>query len=245
MPAKNDEPTLEKINDSVQQVVQTASVSAPVRKYRAVLFQAALIVITGAFAALSFFVIATPTLAIDLQITKAIQQINSPALAVLMNVVSWPGFSPQSLIITAALILLIYFLGLKWEGLMALFAVVLSTGINVLVKDLVHRPRPTSSLVKVAAVLSSFSFPSGHVMFYVTFFGFIIFLVFSLMKTSLTRNFLLVIFGILIFFIGVSRIYLGEHWASDVLGAYLLASLILVAVIQIYRWGKTRFFLHR
>ena len=172
MPAKNAEPPLEKINDSVQQIVRTASASAPVRRYRTVLFQAALIVITGAFAALSFFVITTPSSAIDLQITRAIQQINSPVLAVLMDMVSWPGFSPQSLIITALLILAIYFLGLKWESLMALFAVVLSTGINVLVKDLIHRPRPASSLVKVSAVLSSYSFPSGHVMFYVTFFGF-------------------------------------------------------------------------
>ena len=55
----------------------------------------------------------------------------------------------------------------------------------------------------------------------------------------------MVLFGGLVVLIGASRIYLGQHWASDVLGAYLLGSLTLVAYIQIYLWGKTRFFVHQ
>jgi len=82
-------------------------------------------------------------------------------------------------------------------------------------------------------------------MFYLGFLGFIGFLVFSLLKPSLKRSLLLVLFGGLILLIGVSRIYLGEHWASDVLGSYLLGSLTLVATIQFYRWGKTRFFVRQ
>jgi undecaprenyl-diphosphatase len=78
-----------------------------------------------------------------------------------------------------------------------------------------------------------------------SFFGFIVFLVFSLLKPSLKRTFLLVFLGLLIALIGVSRIYSGEHWASDVLGAYLLASLTLVAIIELYRWGKPRFFVNQ
>jgi len=49
----------------------------------------------------------------------------------------------------------------------------------------------------------------------------------------------------LIILIRISRISLGEHWASDVLGAYLLSSLTLVAIVQFYIWGKTRFFVHQ
>jgi undecaprenyl-diphosphatase len=66
-----------------------------------------------------------------------------------------------------------------------------------------------------------------------------------LLKPSLKRSLPLVVFGGLIVLIGVSRIYLGEHWASDVLGSYLLGSLTLVVIIQFYLWGKTRFFVHQ
>jgi undecaprenyl-diphosphatase len=128
---------------------------------------------------------------------------------------------------------------------MALIAAVSSTAINVLVKSLIQRPRPTPDMVNVYSKLNSYSFPSGHVMFYCIFFGFIAFLAFSLLKPSLKRSLLLVFFGGLVVLIGVSRIYLGEHWASDVLGSYLLGSLTLVAIIQVYLWGKTRFFVHQ
>jgi len=61
----------------------------------------------------------------------------------------------------------------------------------------------------------------------------------------LKRTLLVVFFGLLVLLIGISRIYVGEHWASDVLGAYLLGTLTLVAIIQLYRWGKPRFFLRQ
>jgi membrane-associated phospholipid phosphatase len=162
-----------------------------------------------------------------------------------MSLISWPGFVPQSMIITGLIIALIYSFGLHWEAVMALFAALFSTGVNLLVKEVIQRPRPTSGAVNVIAILNSYSFPSGHVMFYLGFFGFVGFLTFSLLKPSLKRTFLLVLVGALVALIGVSRIDLGQHWASDVLGAYLLGSLTLVVTIQIYRWGKTRFFVHQ
>jgi undecaprenyl-diphosphatase len=205
----------------------------------------ALVVIAAAFAVLTFLVKTMPTFAVDLQITRAVQSIHFPSFALLMSLVSWPGFGPQDVIIAGLIILLIYAFGLHWEAAMALIAAVFTTGINVLVKDLVQRPRPLSNLVNVFAKLSSYSFPSGHVMFYLGFFGFIWFLAFTLLKPSLKRSLLLVFFGILIVLIGVSRVYLGEHWPSDVLGSYLLGSLTLAALIQFYLWGKTRFFVHQ
>jgi len=82
-------------------------------------------------------------------------------------------------------------------------------------------------------------------MFYTGFYGFVVFLAFILLKPSLKRTLLLAFFGLLVLLIGISRIYVGEHWASDVLGAYLLGSLALVAIIQLYRWGKPRFFVQQ
>jgi membrane-associated phospholipid phosphatase len=236
---------VEKIKQDVQQAARAESAPAPVRHYRAVLFQGVLVLMAAAFALLTFLVKTTPSFAIDLQITRAIQMISFPFFTLSMNLISWPGFGPQATIITGLIIVLIYGFGLQWEAVMALFAALFSTGINLLVKDLVQRPRPTSGAVNVIATLNSYSFPSGHVMFYLGFFGFVGFLIFSLLKPSLKRTLLLVLVGGLIALIGISRIDLGQHWASDVLGAYLLGTLTLVVIIQIYRWGKTRFFVHQ
>ncbi len=241
----SDKIPVEKIKEIPHRSVRAASAPTPVRRYRAALFQTALVLVASAFAVLTFYVKTMPFFGIDLQITKAIQLINSPSFASFMSLVSWPGSGPQLVIITALIILLIYCFGLRWESVMALVAASFSTGINLMVKDLIQRPRPTSSLVNVFAKLTDSSFPSGHVMFYIGFYGFIGFLVFSLLKPSLKRSFLLSFFGGLVVLVGASRIYLGQHWASDVLGAYFLGSLTLEAYIQIYIWGKTRFFVHQ
>lgn len=245
MSEQKSKKSVEKIKEVAQVAAHTETVAAPVRRFRAVLFQVALFLVAGAFAVLTFLVKTMPSFAIDLKITRAIQLINFPSFASLMSLISWPGFSPQSIIIAGLIILVIYGYGLHWEAVMALIAAVLSMAINVFVKDLVQRPRPASGMVNVIDIINSYSFPSGHVMFYLGFFGFIGFLAFSLLKPSLKRSLLLVLLGGLVALIGVSRIYLGEHWASDVLGSYLLGSLTLVASIQLYRWGKTRFFIHQ
>ena len=233
---------VEKIKEVAHKAARAETAPAPVRRYRALVFLVVLLIITAAFGVLTFLVKTIPSFPLDLQITTGIQSINIPIFGGLMVAVSWLGFSPQSEIITTLIILLILGFGLQWEALMALFAALLSIGLNVLVKDLIMRPRPAATLVHVFATLKDFSFPSGHVMFYTGFFGFIVFLAFTLLKPSLKRTLLLVFFGLLVLLIGVSRIYVGEHWASDVVGAYLLGTLTLVAVIQLYRWGKPRFF---
>jgi undecaprenyl-diphosphatase len=236
---------VEKIKEGAHEAARAATATAPVRRYRAVLFLIVLLIITAAFAVLTFLVKTTPSFPLDLQITIGIQSINTPVFGGLMTAVSWPGFWPQSGIITALIILLILGFGLQWEALVALIAALFSSGINVLVKDLIQRPRPAAALVHVFATLNNYSFPSGHVMYYTGFYGFIVFLAFTLLKPSLKRTLLLAFFGFLVLLIGVSRIYVGEHWASDVLGAYLLGTLTLVAIIQLYRWGKPRFFVHQ
>jgi membrane-associated phospholipid phosphatase len=245
MSKKMEEKPVKKIKQDVEQAVRSEAAPAPVRRYQAVLFRATLFLFVAGFAVLTFLVKTMPSFAIDLQVTKAIQLINFPGFAWFMTLISWPGFGPQSMIITVLTILLIYGLGLHWEAVMALFAAVFSTGINLLAKNLVQRPRPLASMVNVFDRLNDYSFPSGHVMFYIGFLGFIGFLAFSLLKPSVKRSLILVLFGGPVVFIGASRIYLGAHWASDVLAAYLLGSLTLIVTVQLYLWGKTRFFVHQ
>jgi membrane-associated phospholipid phosphatase len=236
---------VEKHQESAQETAKTETTSRPTRQHRTYLFQFMLIVTTGAFAFLTFLVKTIPSFPIDLAITRAIQSIHFPFSDEFMQLVSWPGFSPQSYILSAVVGLIIYALGLRWEAVSALVAALFPPLINVLVKELIRRPRPTMDLVHVFRILDSYSFPSGHVMFYVGFFGFLWFLAYTLLKRSWKRTVLLIMYGVPILFVGVSRIYLGQHWPSDVLGAYLLGSLTLVVIIRFYRWGKKRFFVHQ
>jgi membrane-associated phospholipid phosphatase len=245
MAAPKSEDPIKEIEDTAHQAARAESEPAPVRRSRAVLFQGTLIFIAGAFAVLTFIIKTMPLFAIDVQVTRSIQLVKPPLFALLMTWISWPGYGPQNIIIAGVIILVIYTFGLHWEAVMAAAAAIFSGAVDVLVKDLVQRPRPTSSMVKVFANLTSYSFPSGHVMFYIGFFGFIGFLAYTLLKPSYKRSLILAFISVLIILIGVSRIYLGEHWASDVLGAYLLGSLTLVAIIQFYLWGKARFFVHQ
>jgi undecaprenyl-diphosphatase len=239
------EKPVEKIKSAAQQAAKAETTSPPKREYRAIFFQIALIAAIAAFGVLIVIIKSAPLLTLDLQITHGLQSIDSPIFAALMSLISWPGFSPQSFILSLLIVLAIYFLGLHWEAVAALVAALLPPVLNVLVKDIIRRPRPTVDLVHVLRILNSYSFPSGHVMFYVGFFGFLWFLAYTLLKHSLKRTLLLILFGSLIALIGASRIYLGQHWASDVLGAYLLGSLTLVVILQFYRWGKQRFFVRQ
>jgi len=245
MPEFTSEKSVEKIKDAAQPAAKTGTTPPPKRRYRTVLFRVALFLAISAFAMLTFLVETIPSFPIDLQITRAIQSINSPLFAGLMRLVSWPGFFPHSFIITLLIALVLYSYGLHWEAVASLLAAVFSTVTNELVKEIIQRPRPSVDLVDVFAVLQSYSFPSGHVMFYVGLFGFVWYLFFALLKRSLIRTLLLTFLGSLILLVGISRIYLGQHWASDVMGAYLLGGLILVGNILLYRWGRKRFFVQQ
>ena len=228
-----------------EQAAEAEMTSRLRRRYRSYLFVLGLIAVIGAFTTLTILVKTTPSFPIDLAITQVLQSIDAPAFARLMDAISWPGFSPQSIIISIIIVGLLYVFGLHWEAVVAIFAAVFPALVNVIVKDLIQRPRPGIDLVHVFKVLNSYSFPSGHVMYYVCFFGFVWFLAYSLLKRSWIRTLLLVLLAIPITLVGLSRIYLGQHWPSDVLGAYLLGSLCLIVTISVYRWGKTRFFVHQ
>ncbi len=242
---KETQEPVEKIQHAAQKAGQAEAAPKPVRRFRMILFQAVLIIILIGFSVLSVFAFNRAYFDIDLRITLGLQQVAQPYFGGFMHAVSWVGFFPQSIILTFLIVLLFFEFGFQWEAVMSLIAAVLDIALNSLLKVIIHRPRPDADLVNVANQLSSFSFPSGHVMYYVGFFGFIWFLIFTLLKNSWKRTSLLIIFGGLVLLVGLSRIYLGQHWSSDVIGAYLMGILVLAANIRIYRWGKTRFFTHQ
>src|SRR5574339_1181278 len=133
---------VEKVKDVAQQAQQVAkkeTTAPPVREYRTLAFQVALFAAIGAFAVLTFMVKTTPLWTLDIQITHALQSINSPVFAALMNLISWPGFPPQSFILSVLIVLAIYLFGLHWEAVAAFIAALLPPLINILVKGIIRR----------------------------------------------------------------------------------------------------------
>jgi undecaprenyl-diphosphatase len=88
--------------------------------------------------------------------------------------------------------------------------------------------------VAVVQGIGGHSFPSGHTLFYVTFFGFLAYLAYAQLKPGRVRTAVLWATGLLILLVGPSRIWMGHHWASDVLASYALGLSLLVVLVQWY-----------
>jgi membrane-associated phospholipid phosphatase len=125
--------------------------------------------------------------------------------------------------------------GLRAEGVLCMAGAASGWLVNSLTKFLIGRPRPSDELVHIVKAYQSDSFPSGHVVFFVEFFGFLFFLAYVLLKPGPLRRASLTVLGLLIALVGVSRIYLGAHWPSDVAGAYLAGGIFLMLMIEVCR----------
>jgi undecaprenyl-diphosphatase len=99
--------------------------------------------------------------------------------------------------------------------------------------------------VRVSGYWAHESFPSGHVTFYVCFFGFLFFAAFALLpKGSTARRVACTLAALPVLLVGLSRVYLGAHWPSDTLGAYLFSGLWLAFSLDMYRRWKRRATFH-
>lgn len=104
------------------------------------------------------------------------------------------------------------------------------TILNQLLKRILQRPRPEEFRIINE---SGYSFPSGHSMISMAFYGYLIYLIYKYVKNKYLKWFLITILGILIANIGISRIYLGVHYTSDVLAGFLISISYLIVYISI------------
>jgi membrane-associated phospholipid phosphatase len=199
--------------------------------------QKAIYVIVGLlvlFLFLTAFVYLLPTTFIDLEFSEEVQEYNHPLLDTLMKGVSWFGertVAISSVLGTAFIFLL---LGHRREALF-LSLTLLSSVLNFGLKLLINRPRPTDDLVRIVEKAQHQSFPSGHTVFYVTFFGFLIFLLYRIRQfAAAVRWGVGSLSLLLIVSVPFSRVYLGAHWFSDVLAGFIFGLIWLIVLIYFY-----------
>jgi membrane-associated phospholipid phosphatase len=220
----------------------------PVRR-RAVrrLLRAEVIYVTAmvVFALLALLAHFNTYFAWDLIISRSLQSLNSPAMFVFMRGVSLFGDQLIPWGLAGVTIIIFLVTGRRSEAA----GLLLSTGggqfLNSILKRLIARPRPSNDLIEVFRSLTTQSFPSGHVTFYVCYFGFLFFASYALLaRGSMVRRVCLTITALPVLLIGMSRVYLGAHWPSDTLGAYLSSGLWLAFSLHMYRKWKERATFH-
>lgn len=102
--------------------------------------------------------------------------------------------------------------------------------INQILKHIVQRPRPTEYRIIDE---KGYSFPSGHSMASVAFYGFLIYLIYKKVKNPKLKWIFILLLSILIILIGSSRIYLGVHYTSDVLAGFFVSTSYLLVYTSI------------
>jgi len=174
----------------------------------------------------------------DIWITRFIQRFDDPYFHSLMVAVSWPGYLGRQWIVALCVVALLLRFRLRVEAACLLISAISSWLLVNMIKLIVERPRPSPNLVVVFEHPATWSFPSGHVASYMALYGFLFYLVYSLMRSSPLRYTLLIVCGAMIVLVGVSRVYLGAHWASDVFGGYCFGFFWLALTIYVYRGRK-------
>lgn len=151
-----------------------------------------------------------------------VQNMRTPILTTILIIITNLG---SAITLISLAILSIILIKNKKIGLCISLNLIISTLLNVILKNIVQRPRPEGYRLIDE---SGYSFPSGHSMVNTAFYGLLIYLVLRNVKNSKLKYTLVGLISLLIIGIGFSRIYLGVHYASDVLAGFLISIAYLV-----------------
>lgn len=200
-----------------------------------------LVLATLVFALLVVFVRDTDMiLRFDAPVAHAIQAVDWGPAAWVLTHVSDLGWFPYDVLSVVVIAMTLFMVRLRLESAVIVAATLLAGEAGTLTKELVKRARPTGNVVHLAAHLADFSFPSGHVIFATVLFGTTFCVVWIAWRRSGIRDGVLAVVLVPVVLMGPSRIYLGEHWPSDVVGAYCFAGLWVAAAMELILVLKPR-----
>jgi undecaprenyl-diphosphatase len=197
-----------------------------------------------ALAALLFFlwlaeeVLEGDTQSFDDNLRMLIHQHASSWLTVVMQVFSFTG--SIACLLTLSGLIALYFVVIKHWRELALLTITLIGGLFLEngLKVSFHRPRPVSFFGTPTP--ATYSFPSGHALLSLCFYGMAAYLMTRRFKSNKARILVWSAVGLLVGFIGLSRIYLGVHYPSDVIAGYAAAALWVISLALADRFFRKR-----
>lgn len=173
----------------------------------------------------------------DVAITLFIQERSPAVFDGLVYAVNWIGSTVQAIVLTLSITLLLYLRGMTVPALLIL-ATLPFRGVNFVLKRLLESPRPEDTLVTVTEYASGFGFPSGHTNGATLLYG-ALFLLAPYITSRPALCWTIRVGSLaMILMAGISRIHAGAHWPSDVLGAWLWATvMLLLGALIVHRRG--------
>lgn len=166
---------------------------------------------------------------LDSRILDYAVSLRSDNITVFMKAITDLGSAPA--IVGISLVVLTWFAYYKRAShfMVLATAIIGASSMIYLMKHTFLRARPPLFLHLVSE--DSYSFPSGHTFISLVFYGLLMYFVIRHEYTLRAKIFTCIASGLFIFFVGFSRIYLGVHWPSDVLGSWVMGGVWLVIVI--------------
>nr|WP_312875741.1 phosphatase PAP2 family protein [Paenibacillus planticolens] len=176
----------------------------------------------------------------DRSIISYVQGLEHPLLTSIMKFFTFIGGGYPVVVITLIIIFFLYkVLHHRRELILFVWVVIGSALLNETLKLIFHRARPMIHRIVDA---NGFSFPSGHSMAAFSLYGVVAFLLWRHIATPLGRGILILVSIAMILTIGISRIYLGVHYPSDVIGGFLASGSWLAISIWFYqRYQEKRY----
>jgi len=200
-----------------------------------------LMLMVASAVALSYAASKFTILPLDLKSYLELQEQASPPFTLLMQGVSYLGETEVAVALTVIAVA-IFALQRLWLEAIFMLATASNVLLTFMLKELVHRARPAPIAENASGfvqAINQYSYPSGHVLFFVVFFGFFAYLAW-LHFARCMRMVVIAICAALIVLIGPSRVFLGAHWASDVVGSYIIGSIWLLILILAYQLALCR-----
>lgn len=192
------------------------------------------------FLLLSFYVVDSSPKSWDLLVSQELQEEPSAILDVLMKGFSWLGT-----VYVAAIMVIVFsiiFFAFKYiKEAFFVLSCLLSGGVSYVLKMLIDRPRPTTDFVRIVDETHYQSFPSGHVLFYTAFFGTLMLIAISSSILKFSWKIMMSSICVAMIVLGaVSRIYLGAHWFTDVIGGFIVGVLFVMFTGSLYLRSKNK-----